>query len=251
MSLFSALDKPSPSQPKATLVFQCNVMKLTTTNPSTFNLFLAVNLSKAFNRLDHSKLLTLLHDVGVPPCTVEVDLVSVPAILEFPSEEAPDGEAGEPVESPRQAPYCVPTLDMLGLCHCAHPPFLPPLAGHMFPKCREPCLRLLYIDDALLATSVRLDRELVPLLPTLGPHGQLESCGLGLPGEWNSLQHRLRDIEAHSSAIGMVLNEKKTNLFIINPAFTRQAVPFIALHDRDPLPIVKEMRLLGLVAHDK
>ena len=36
--------------------------------------------------------------------TVEVDLVSVPATLEFPSDGAPDGEAGEPGESPRQAP---------------------------------------------------------------------------------------------------------------------------------------------------
>ena len=39
----------------------------------------------------------------------------------------------------------------------------------------------------------------------------------------------------------MVLNENKTNLI------TRQAVPFIALHDGDPLPVVKEMRLLGLL----
>ena len=34
---------------------------------------------------------------------------------------------------------------------------------------------------------------------------------------------------------------------MFNPAHTRQAVPFISLIDGAPLPVVKEMRLLGLV----
>ena len=35
-------------------------------------LAMAVDLSKAFNRLDHCKLLTLLFDVGVPPCALRL-----------------------------------------------------------------------------------------------------------------------------------------------------------------------------------
>ena len=124
-----------------------------------------------------------LADVGtcsIPPATV--------AIRE---EDPPDvGTCGVPatVDSVHHEPtsptvltqslvpsFCDPVLDQDGLCHCpllqsAHPPFLPILPGHMFPKCREPCLRLLYIDDALLATSVHVDWETVYLLPTLGPH---------------------------------------------------------------------------------
>ena len=33
---------------------------------------MAIDLSKAFNRLDHSKLVTLLFDLGVPPCALRM-----------------------------------------------------------------------------------------------------------------------------------------------------------------------------------
>ena len=33
---------------------------------------MAVDLSKAFNRLDHTKLLTMLHDMGVPTCALRL-----------------------------------------------------------------------------------------------------------------------------------------------------------------------------------
>ena len=33
---------------------------------------MAIDLSKAFNRLDHSKLVTLLFDLGVPPCALRL-----------------------------------------------------------------------------------------------------------------------------------------------------------------------------------
>ena len=33
---------------------------------------MAVDLSKAFNRLDHGKLITLLFDMGVPPCPLRL-----------------------------------------------------------------------------------------------------------------------------------------------------------------------------------
>ena len=62
-----------------------------------------------------------------------------------------------------------------------------------------------------------------------------------------SLQHRVRDVDRQSRAIGMSLNAKKTHLFFINSKTSKQAVPFVALTDGDPLPIVSEMRLLGLV----
>ena len=148
-------------------------------------------------------------------------------------------------------PHCDPTLDINGQCNCSslpspHVPNLPSLPAHTFPKCREECLRLLYIDDALLATSVKLDQEAVPLIPTLGPHSILESCQLGVPGVWNSLEHRIRDVDRHARAIGLKLNDKKTNLIMFNPTW-KKVVPFVSVVDGDPLPVVSEMRLLGLV----
>ena len=52
-------------------------------------------------------------------------------------------------------------------------------------------------------------------------------------------------------SIGMVLNEKKTTLMIINWTKNRQCIPYCALNDGDPLPVVGIMRLLGLIIDDR
>ena len=126
-------------------------------------------------------------------------------------------QVGETVETANESidvnnPLCSPSLlDLNGMCHCTayvgiHVPVLVPLPGRAFPACRDVSFRALYIDDSLLATVVHLDRECVPLLPTLGPHGKLDGCGLGVPGAWFALQHRLRDINVNAKCIGMELN---------------------------------------------
>ena len=109
----------------------------------------------------------------------------------------------------------------------------------------------MYIDDTLLAATFYLNRDCVQLLPTAGPHGRLSSCGLGVPGGWFPLQHRLRDVEANAKSIGMELNSKKTTLMMINESKNRLCVPYCALEDGDPLPVVDNMRLLGLVIDDR
>ena len=124
-----------------------------------------------------------------------------------------------------------------------HVPVLVPRPGQTYPPCRDSILRVLYIDDALIATTIRVDKECVPLLPTDGPHGRLGSCGLGIPGGWFPLQHRLRDVDANARAIGMQLNTKKTFLMVFNLTKNSQYIPFCSLIDGEPLPVVSEMRL--------
>ena len=63
-------------------------------------------------------------------------------------------EAAQRIVSPA---YCSPILDMDGLCHCLrqdttpYAAFLPVPPGFAFPPCRNTSLRLLYIDNSLLA----------------------------------------------------------------------------------------------------
>ena len=47
--------------------------------------------------------------------------------------------------------------------------------------------------------------------------------------------------------MGMVINVKKTNMLVVNPTNTVQSIPFVALKDGDPIPVVDEMRFLGLL----
>ena len=106
---------------------------------------------------------------------------------------------------------CSPVLDMFGLCHCsrdvqAHVPVLVPMQGRVFPPCRDPSFRAMYIDDSILASSIRLDKDCVPLIHTMAPYGRSDSCGFGIPGQWFSLEHRLRDIQRNVKSIGMIIN---------------------------------------------
>ena len=139
------------------------------------------------------------------------------------------------------------------MCHCdareltPHVPFLPIPNGSSFPECRNSCLRVLYIDDALVAQVLNLDKLCVDLLPTLGPTGKTASCGLGIPGPWTSLEHRLKDIQNQAEDIGMLLNGKKTHLIVFNPYASRQAFLFVSLESGKPLQCLDQIRLLGLV----
>merc|ERR1712208_119518 len=106
---------------------------------------------------------------------------------------------------------CNPVIDLSGLCHCLnrevpHVPVLVPLRGRAYPPCRDESFRSMYIDDSIVASVVYLDQDCVPLLPTLGPHERFDGCGLGIPGMWFPLEHRLRDMEKNVKSIGMKIN---------------------------------------------
>ena len=49
----------------------------------------------------------------------------------------------------------------------------------------------------------------------------------------------------------MQLNTKKTKLMVFNPTKKMQAIPFCSLVNGEPLPVVREMRLLGLIIDDR
>ena len=71
---------------------------------------------------------------------------------------------GSGVPCVETGPFCLPVLDLEGLCHCSrfeiapHVPVLPQLPGSCFPLCREDSLRLLtlmmhHLPNALTSTQ--------------------------------------------------------------------------------------------------
>ena len=132
-------------------------------------------------RVDH----VLQSPVHNSPAASEGHSVATPPSFIIPN-SVPESSVGDAaVQNTRLC--STPVLDLNGMCHCpayqpVHVPVTIPKPGRSFPPCRDPCLRLLYIDDALLATTVHVDRECASLLPTEGPYGRLWSCGLGIPG---------------------------------------------------------------------
>ena len=109
----------------------------------------------------------------------------------------------------------------------------------------------MYIDDTSCAQTLDLDRMLVPLIETEGPHGRMAGCGMAIPGEWMALQHKLRDVVTNANTLGMKVNDSKTKLIVFNEAHTRQAVPMVAATPGHPLQCVSELRLLGLIFEER
>ena len=87
----------------------------------------------------------------------------------------------DPLQMPTLQHHCHPLLDHDGLCHCnsavskPHSPFLPSLQWSSYPLCRNESFRVSYIDDALVAQSVKLDFACVKLLPTLSLQSRLSA----------------------------------------------------------------------------
>ena len=105
----------------------------------------------------------------------------------------------------------------------------------------------MYIDDASCAQTLDLDKMLVPLIETEGPHGRMAGCGMAIPGEWLTLQHKLRDVVSNAKTLGMKVNDSKTKLIVFNETHNRQAIPMVAAYPGQPLQCVSELRLLGLI----
>ena len=114
--------------------------------------------------------------------TTEKEMVEVCSVIENPS-----------VDLVLCSP---PLLDLNGLCHClshapGHVPVLIPRPGQSFPPCRDPGFRVAYIDDALVAQAIELDKVCVRLIPTLGPHGKMAGGGLGIPGPCSNINSEI------------------------------------------------------------
>ena len=201
----------------------------------------------------HAKLPGDDHCFGVPALVGQERQYPVgAAVASCPGVGVDHGCTALPCPLNRQVNCLLPLLDLDGLCHCSsnepkpHPVSLPALKGSEFPLCRSQALRLLYIDDASCAQRIDLDSMVVPLLQTEGPQAKMTSCGLAIPGPWLALDHKLKDVIKNSKAMGMVVNDDKTKLLMINPADTRQAVPIVASEPGKSLLCVRELRLLGL-----
>ena len=86
--------------------------------------------------------------------------VAVSTLQDAQSVNVPSSTEAQPITT---TPYCSPSLDKDGLCHCkmwctiVHTPYLHPLPPQSLTKCREESIRLLYIDDATCAEKVKLD----------------------------------------------------------------------------------------------
>ena len=213
-----------------------------------------VDLSKAFNRVDHLLLIQDLHDMYVPGWLLRI-LISYLTrrrmILRF------RGAASDERLLPGSSPQGV----LLGcfffmvkfngaLLRPNIPrPFLKPVP--MIDSKAKSCT-VKYIDDASQACTINLKEDLSKFETSDRPRPLqfFEHTGLGLKEDSNQLQFDLNNLKMFTDRNLMTINQKKTQIMCINFRKSLQFPPVFRISDGQQLDIVKQTKLLGIIFSD-
>ena len=230
-----------------------------TTNPSAV-LGVTVDFSKAFNRMSHNIIITVLSDLNIPTCALRL-------IVSYLSGRSMCIRYAGQVSSERKMPGGGPQGTLLIVllfilqvnlagAPCLPPPTLPPgVAGpEPLPSGSEvlPCHdqhkteNKKFVDDLTMLEAVSLD-DLIPKQPFIGPLNFHERHGLILPRDKTISQHKLKDLHDFTIANQMVINSKKTKIIPFNFSKTKDFIPDLSLPNSEPLEVVYETKLVGLI----
>ena len=232
-----------------------------------------VDFSKAFNRIDHNTIVTILSDLNVPTCALRLT-------ISYLSNRRMCVRYGGATSAEQDIPGGGPQGGLLTVLlfnlqvNLAGAPCTPLLAPHppaygpapqlvlpneevqhpiqdqaiALPPChkREKTLKKKYVDDLSMLESINLRLSLKPLAPYFGPRNKYELHDLYLPADSSVLQHQLCDLASFTKANKMKINYKKTKIIPFNFSKKYNFLPQLHFPNCDPLEVIYETRLLGV-----
>ena len=220
-----------------------------------------VDFSKAFNRIDHNVIVTILADLNIPTCALRLIISYLSGrkmCVRFNG--ATSDEQDIPGGGPQGGLLTVLLFDLqvnLAGAPCPIPRSLPPsLEGpdiepvHGLPP--PPChakgkaMKKKYVDDLSLLEAINLRSLLLPAPPIIGPPNMHEIPGLYLPANKSILQHQLSDLLTFTEANKMKINTSKTKIVPFNLSKKHDFLPQLNFPDLPPLDVIYETKLLGI-----
>ena len=188
-----------------------------------------VDFSKAFNRIDHNRIVTILSDLNVPTCAIRLImsyLSNRKMCVRFGGAVSDDclipgggtqgglltvllfnlqvNLAGAPCPTLKTLPANVEGPEL-------------PQEGPLLP-CQQNnrVLKKKYVDDLSLLEALDLKSKLIPAPHIISPLNLHEIPGLILPPEHSALQHQLADLVVFTDENKMKINNKKTKILPFN-----------------------------------
>ena len=221
-----------------------------------------VDFSKAFNRMDHNIIITILSDLNVPTCALKLAisyLSNRKMCVRYNG--ATSKHEYIPGGGPQGGLLTVIFFDLqvnLAGAKCPIRPSLPPLVhgpepdpqhDELLPPCHKPgvTLKKKYVDDLSLLEAIDLKAKLQKLSSTIGPPNIHEQPGLYLPAQNSVLQHQLEDLFHFTEENKMKINVKKTKIMSFNLSKKFDFLPQISFPNQDPLEVIYKTRLLGVI----
>ena len=230
-------------------------------NPSAV-IAATVDFSKAFNRMSHNKIVTILSDLNIPTCALKL-------IISYLTDRSLCIRYHGAVSSDRSMPgggpqgtLLIVLLFILQVNHagdpCTPPASLP--AGVHGPEHHpgadhtpQPCQTIgatenkKFVDDLTILEHLSLKPNLVPREPSIGPLNFHERHGLHLPPENCILQHKLEDLLSFTEENHMRINLKKTKIMPFNFTKTKDFIPELSFPGGDPLDVIYQTKLVGVI----
>ena len=221
-----------------------------------------VDFSKAFNRIDHNVIVTILADLNIPTCALRL-------IVSYLSKRkmcvryngAESTEQSILGGGPQGGLLTVILFNLqvnLAGAPCTIPPTLPlghagpepqPTQAEPLPLChkKERIVKKKYVDDLSFLESINLRSSLTRSTPIIGPANRHEQPGLHLPVEQSVLQHQLADLLTFTDKHLMKINFKKTKILPFNTSKKYDFLPQLSFPGTEPLEVIYETRLLGII----
>ena len=206
-----------------------------------------VDLSKAFNRVDHSLVIQDLFDMHTPSWLLKI-------IFSYLSERTMilryDGAESSSKVLPGGSPQGAFLGGLIFMIKC-NGAFLRPAIPRHHPLHNTRSLNVEYVDDGAVAAEVNLkthlisDTEFKPLPPTFR-----QRTGHVLPTDTNFLQLYLNSVEEYTKRNKMVINMKKTHAMLFNRSRNFDFPPALQFQDGSLVEIVSETTLLGVKITD-
>ena len=205
-----------------------------------------IDFSKAFNRMDHNILVSLLSDSGVPPWLLTICmsyLTNRKMVIRYRGQ----------VSSEENLPGGGPQGTLLGglfYIFQINKAGWPPTQSNQIPPpaIDSSNVRLKYMDDLSFGSSINLKSSLCTSIDRSGPKNYHDRNNLVLPPENSNLQEKLNSLDAFTKKNLMKINVKKSAIMPFN--FTRKFdfLPNIKLPGAEnSLEVVYEKKLLGII----
>ena len=210
-----------------------------------------IDFSKAFNRINHNIILTILSDMGVPGWLLRIVagfLKEREMILRYKGRNS----------GRKQLPGGGPQGTKLGLflflilINAAGLGYLEKQIGKQITGrlCkRKPIenIHLKYVDDLSIAQSINLKECLITNTNPIRPFELHDQTNHVLPRDSYSLQQQLNKLVEYSKTHEMKINEKKSKVMIFNTRKKYDARPRLAVGDSEYLEVIESYKLLGVI----
>ena len=207
-----------------------------------------IDLSKAFNRVDHTLLIQDLFDMHTPAWLLRIIFSYLSERSMFLTYKGAQSKKKQLPGGGPQGAFLGGIIFMLKFNGAfLRPPIPRQIKG---PVNESKAKKVKYVDDGTVAVSINLKKCLISEGNSVRPLNYRERTEHILPEANNLLQFYLSDAENFLSQNKLKINKHKTQVMLFNKSRKWDFPPKVSFSDGTVLEVIHEIKLLGVVLSD-